>query len=65
MALIVSSLAFGLYHYSLNFPLFICFAFAIGGFFIGGTAIKSKGLLSPILMHITVNLAFISIGIIF
>ena len=31
----------------------------------GGSAIKSKGLLSPIIMHITVNLAFITIGIIF
>ena len=64
IALIVSSLSFGLYHYSLNFPLLICFTFAIGGFYIGGSAIKSKGLLSPIIMHITVNLAFVSMGII-
>jgi len=65
IALIVSSLAFGLYHYSLDFPLLVCFVFAIGGFFMGGSAIKSKGLLSPILMHIAVNIAFVSIGIIF
>jgi len=65
IALIVSSLAFGLYHYSLNFPLLVCLVFAVGGFFIGGSAIKSKGLLSPIIMHFSVNLAFVFIGIIF
>ena len=64
IALIVSSLAFGLYHYSLNFPLWVCIIFAIGGFYMGGSAIKSKGLLSPIIMHIMVNLVFVFIGII-
>jgi membrane protease YdiL (CAAX protease family) len=65
IALIVSSMAFGLYHYSLNFPLWLCLVFAIGGFYMGGSAIKSKGLLSPVIMHFAVNIAFVSIGIIF
>jgi membrane protease YdiL (CAAX protease family) len=64
IALVISSLGFGLYHYSLNFPLWICLIFAIGGFYMGGSAIKSKGLLSPIIMHIMVNIVFVFIGII-
>lgn len=43
MALIVSSLAFGLYHYSLNFPLLICFIFAIGGFLWVVVLLNPKG----------------------
>lgn len=65
IALIVSALAFGLYHYSLQFPIWACLIFAIGGFYMGGTAIKSKGLLSPIIMHIVVNLIFVFSGVIF
>lgn len=64
-ALIVSALAFGLYHYSLQFPIWACLIFAIGGFYIGGSAIKSKGILSPIIMHVMVNLIFVFSGIIF
>ncbi|MDR1536537.1 MAG: hypothetical protein LBU32_00790 [Clostridiales bacterium] len=48
----MSALAFGLYHYSLQFPLWACLIFAIGGFYIGGSAIKSRGLLSPAVVHI-------------
>lgn len=65
VALIVSALAFGLYHYSLQFPIWACFIFAVGGFYMGGSAIKSKGLLSPIIMHIMVNLIFVFCGVIF
>lgn len=64
-ALIVSALAFGLYHISLQFPIWVCLIFAIGGFYIGGSTIKSRGLLSPIIMHVMVNLVFVFSGIIF
>jgi len=63
--LIISSIAFGLYHLSLGFSIWICLLFAVGGFYMGGIAIKSKGFLAPTILHFFVNLALISFGIIF
>lgn len=63
--LIISSIAFGLYHLSLGFSIWICLLFGIGGFYMGGLAIKSKGFLAPTIVHFFVNLALISFGIIF
>jgi len=63
--LVLSSLAFGLYHLSLGFYIWICLVFAVGGFYMGGIAIKSKGFLAPTIVHFFVNLALISFGIIF
>ena len=63
--LIISSIAFGLYHLSLGFSIWVCLLFAIGGFYMGGLAIKSKGFFAPTIVHFFVNLAFISFGIIF
>ena len=63
--LVVSSIAFGLYHFSLGFSIWTCLLFAIGGFYMGGIAIKSKGFLAPTMIHFFVNLALISFGLIF
>ena len=63
--LIFSSIAFGVYHLSLGFSIWVCLLFAIGGFYMGGIAIKSKGFLAPTIVHFSVNLALISFGIIF
>jgi len=63
--LIVSSIAFGLYHLSLGFSIWVCLLFAIGGFYMGGIAIKSKGFLAPTVVHFFVNLTLISFGVIF
>jgi membrane protease YdiL (CAAX protease family) len=63
--LIISSFAFGFYHLSLGFSIWVCLLFAVGGFFMGGLAIKSKGFLAPTVVHFFVNLALISFGIIF
>jgi len=62
--LILSSIAFGFYHLSYGFSIWVCLAFAVGGFYMGGIAIKSRGLLAPIIMHFFVNMAFLSFGII-
>jgi membrane protease YdiL (CAAX protease family) len=64
-ALIVTSIAFGFYHLSLGFSVWVCLAFAIGGFYFGGCAVRSKGIGAPIIMHIFVNMVFVSSGIIF
>jgi membrane protease YdiL (CAAX protease family) len=64
-ALIITSLSFGFYHLSLGFPTWVCLAFSIGGFFMGGCAIKSKGLFASVTMHFCVNMVFIFYGMIF
>lgn len=64
-ALILTSLAFGVYHLSLGFSIWVCLAFAIGGFYMGGCVIKSKGLGASIIMHLFVNMVFVSCDIIF
>ena len=63
--LVVSSLAFGFYHLSLGFSVWLCLLSAIGGFYMGGIAIKSKGFLAATIVHVFVNLALISFGLIF
>ncbi len=64
-ALIVTSLAFGFYHLSLDFSILSCLAFSVGGFYMGGTAIQSKGIFASISMHLAVNMFFVSLGLIF
>lgn len=63
--LLITSLVFGLYHISLGFPIWACLIFAIGGFYMGGSAIISKGLAAPFMIHITVNIIFVLAGVIF
>lgn len=64
-ALIITALAFGLYHLSLGFPIWACLIFSVGGFYMGGAAIKSQGLLAPFIMHVAVNIIFVIYGLIF
>ena len=63
--LLFSSLAFGFYHLSLGFSIWACLIFAVGGFYLGGVAIRSGGLFAPVVMHFFVNIAFVSFGLIF
>ncbi|PYY26230.1 CAAX amino terminal protease family protein [Paenibacillus illinoisensis] len=63
--LIVTSLLFGMSHYDLGFSIWVCIAFSIGGFFMGGVAIRSKGIIASILMHIYMNIIFTMTGMIF
>ena len=65
IGLLVSSFAFGFYHYSLGFPLYVCLLFSIGGFYMGGAALKSKGLSAGVMMHFVMNLLFVFGGFIF
>lgn len=63
--LILMSLAFGLYHYPLGFSIPICLLFSLGGIYFGGIAIRSKGLLLGTIMHISMNVLFVTLEIIF
>jgi uncharacterized protein len=63
--LIITSVAFGFYHYSIGFPWSICALFSLCGWFMGSVAIRSKGLLPIILLHAWMNILFALAGIIF
>ena len=63
-ALLITALTFGLYHISLGFPIWACLIFSIGGLYMGGTAIMSKGLFAPFIMHVFVNMIFVVFGMI-
>lgn len=65
LGLAVMSLAFGLYHYPLGFSIPVCLLFSLGGVYFGGIALRSKGLLLGTVMHISMNMLFVAIGIIF
>ena len=65
IGLVAMALSFGFYHFSLGFSIPICIIFSLGGIFFGGVAIRSKGLILPMIMHIVMNILFVSMGIIF
>ncbi|AJY76935.1 CPBP family intramembrane glutamic endopeptidase [Paenibacillus beijingensis] len=63
--LIITSVGFGFYHYSLGIPWLVCALFSIFGMIMGGVAIRAQGLLPTIMMHFLMNIMFVLIGIIF
>lgn len=65
LGLILMSLAFGFYHYPLEFSMPVCLLFSLGGVYFGGIAIRSNGLLLGTVMHGSMNLLFVAMGIIF
>lgn len=65
LGLLWMALAFGLYHYPLGYSLPICLLFSLGGVYFGGITVRSKGLLLGTAMHISMNILFVAMGIIF
>ncbi len=63
-AVVVTSLGFGLQHYSLGFPWLVCIAFSIGGMFYGGMTIKSKSIIPSVIWHMTLNVLMVLSGLI-
>lgn len=63
-AVVVTSLGFGLQHYSLGIPWIICIAFSIGGIFYGGITIKSRSIIPSIIWHIALNTLMVLSGLI-
>ena len=53
--LIMTSIAFGIYHYSFGMPWYICLFFIVGGLYMGDLALKAKGLFPVILFHFVLN----------
>lgn len=63
-AVIVTSLGFGLQHYSLGFSWGVCIAFSLGGLFFGGITIKSKSIVPAVIWHMSINALMVFSGII-
>jgi membrane protease YdiL (CAAX protease family) len=63
-AVVITSLGFGLQHYSLGFPWLVCIAFSFGGFFYGVVTVKSKSIITSIIWHIILNFLMVFSGMI-
>lgn len=63
-AVVVTSLGFGLQHYSLGFPWIVCIAFSIGGIFYGGITIKSRSIIPSMIWHLALNFLMVFSGFI-
>ncbi|WP_246294025.1 CPBP family intramembrane glutamic endopeptidase [Paenibacillus planticolens] len=62
-AVIITSLGFGLQHYSLGFSWAVCIAFSIGGFFFGGITIKSNSIVPAVILHLSINVLMVFSGL--
>ncbi|WP_121612637.1 CPBP family intramembrane glutamic endopeptidase [Mesobacillus foraminis] len=63
--LILSSFGFGLYHLSMGLNIWFCAGFIVGGFLLGGLAIRAKGILPSFVLHFLINLLMVMAGAIF
>ncbi|MFJ7858903.1 lysostaphin resistance A-like protein [Peribacillus sp. NPDC097206] len=61
-AVVLTSLGFGLQHYSLGIPWVTCIAFSIGGMFYGGITIKGRSVIPSILWHFIFNILMVLSG---
>lgn len=63
-AVVITSLGFGLQHYSLGFPWLVCIAFSFGGFFYGVVTVKSESITPSMIWHIILNFLMVFSGLI-
>ncbi|WP_456276327.1 CPBP family intramembrane glutamic endopeptidase [Bacillus sp. AK128] len=63
-AVIITSIGFGLQHYSLGFSWISCMFFALGGLFFGGLTVRSNSIFPTIIWHIVLNFLMVSSGLI-
>lgn len=64
-ALWLTSLGFGLQHYSLGFSWWVCLFFAVGGLFYALITLSSKSIWPAILWHFVLNVLMVSSGLLF
>ncbi|UOY94292.1 CPBP family intramembrane metalloprotease [Ectobacillus sp. JY-23] len=60
----ITSLGFGLQHYSLGFPWLICLLFSMGGFFYGWITVKAESIYPAVIWHIGLNMLMVLSGFI-
>lgn len=63
-AVLLTSIGFGLQHYSLEFPWSICITFILAGVFYGGIVVKSNSIVPAIIWHVTLNVLMVCSGLI-
>ncbi|GAA0363006.1 CPBP family intramembrane glutamic endopeptidase [Bacillus horti] len=63
-AVALTSIGFGLQHYSLGFSWEVALLFSIGGFFYAGITITSKSIVPAIIWHFVLNLLMVFSGLI-
>lgn len=63
-AVVITSIGFGLQHYSLGIPWAVCIAFSIGGVFYGGITVKSGSIIPSLIWHLVLNVLMVSSGLI-
>lgn len=54
-AVLVTSIGFGLQHYSLGFSWGTCIAFSVGGFYFGGITVQSRSIVPSVIWHMSIN----------
>jgi membrane protease YdiL (CAAX protease family) len=64
-AVVLTSLGFGLQHYSLGFPWSVCIGFSLGRLFYGGITIKSGSIFPSLIWHMVLNVLMVFSGFIF
>ncbi|WP_163538821.1 CPBP family intramembrane glutamic endopeptidase [Gracilibacillus sp. YIM 98692] len=63
-AVLITSIGFGLQHYSLGFSWVSCLAFSMGGFFFGALTVHSKSIIPAVIWHMLFNTLMILSGMI-
>ncbi|WP_142315256.1 CPBP family intramembrane glutamic endopeptidase [Bacillus pseudomycoides] len=63
-AILLTSIGFGLQHYSLGFSWSVSTAFIIAGIFYGGIVVKSNSIIPAIIWHVILNILMVFSGLI-
>jgi len=64
VAIVFSSLAFGLSHLAFGYSLLTCLGFALGGIFYAGIVIRSGSIIPAIIWHFVFNILMVASGLI-
>ncbi|MBD1379811.1 CPBP family intramembrane glutamic endopeptidase [Metabacillus arenae] len=63
-AIMITSIGFGLQHYSLGFSWGGCLVFTLGGLFFGAITVKSKSIIPAVIWHMSINALMVLSGMI-
>jgi membrane protease YdiL (CAAX protease family) len=63
-AVMITSIGFGLQHYSLGFSWGSCLVFTLGGLFFGAITVKSKSIVPAVIWHMLINALMVLSGMI-
>ncbi|MBZ5201974.1 CPBP family intramembrane metalloprotease [Planomicrobium chinense] len=63
-AVALTSVGFGLQHFSLGFSWPVCLAFSVGGLFFGGITVRSRSILPAMAWHLVLNLLMVLSGLV-